>query len=101
MKLSDAVCREGYEFTVRMSPWKVTGGLGSDQPGWARLYVNNEGTQYGIACVADEWDYAYSVTHEIAEHRHGFQHTAEMFAEQCNLMQRFLKIALAKGPTES
>lgn len=99
MRLSEAVRREGYEFLVMKSPWKVEKGLGNSEPGWARVYV--AGDRFGIACVADEWDYAYSVTHEIAEHLHDFRHSEEMFAHQCNLMQRFLKCALAKDGTQS
>ncbi len=46
-----------------------------------------------VVCPDDCWEYAYSASHEIAEHRRGFVHTAEMFADQANLLARWLKRA--------
>lgn len=44
-----------------------------------------------IVCDIDCWDNAYSVSHEIAEHRYNFAHSADMFAEQANILARWLR----------
>ena len=91
-KLSDAVAQEGYRLIVgdltelSAGPHLPTV-LGSPAGGVAVCEGNL------IVCPDDSWDYAFSASHEIAEHRHGFAHTAEMFAEQANLLARWLKRA--------
>jgi hypothetical protein len=89
--LSSAVRAEGYAFRVLKNPARVRGGLGTGLPYMqARVYETARG-KLGIACKANSWDHAYSVSHEIAEHRWGFSHTADMFCEQANLLALWLR----------
>jgi hypothetical protein len=90
MKLSEAVIREGYRFVEGDIRELARGAepltpLGTPAEGIAVC----EGCV--VVCYADCWDYAYSVSHEIVEHRHKFQHTPDMFAEQANLLARWLR----------
>jgi hypothetical protein len=91
MKLSDAVRAEGFAFRVLRRPNSVKGALGTGTPHQqARVY--RCGSRLGIACKADSWEHCYSVSHEIAESRHGFRHTELMFCEQANLLARWHRL---------
>jgi hypothetical protein len=96
MKLSEAVRREGYQF-VEGDIREQASGAQPPTP----LETPTEGIVVCegrvVVCHADCWDYAYSVSHEIAEHRHQFQHTPEMFAEQANLLARWLRLVVQLG----
>lgn len=91
-RLSDAVRADGFTFVVRKSPARVKGGLGTGVPYMAaRVYRARDGSM-GVACKADCWDHVYSVSHEIAESRWGFKHSADMFCEQANLLTKWLRM---------
>jgi len=93
-KLSDA---------VRDTPWDLGMGLVIDPNPGARPDImgdpkgrlaegmsvavcrSSEGEVY-LAARADDWELAYSAAHEIAECRHGFRHTAEMFEHQAAIL---------------
>lgn len=66
----------------------------------------NDGARYLgeglIAVPEDSFDYAYAVSHEIAEHRCGYRgHTAGVFCEQANVLARWVRaIAHQKGPNQ-
>lgn len=91
LRLSDAVKAEGYAFVIRKHPARVKGGLGTGVPYMAaRVYRRKDGGR-GIAAKADSWDHVYSVSHEIAESRWGFKHTADMAFEQASLLTKWLK----------
>ena len=92
MKLSEAVELEGYHLVIGDVAMLRDGPdgyrpLGEPVDGVA---ICADGV---VICPNDCWDWAYSVSHEIAEHRHGFRHTAEMFAEQANILARWLRRA--------
>lgn len=89
MKLSQAVRDEGFAFKVVKHPARVSGGLGKGFSYMkARVYRSKNGT-IGIAACSDSWDNAYSVSHEIAEYDYGFNHSADMFCMQANLLARW------------
>lgn len=88
--LSQAVEAEGYTLVVGNLEELTRGPnplvpLGNPQEG----IVVCEGNI--IVCQDDCWDDAYSVSHEIAEHRYNFEHSAEMFAEQANILARWVR----------
>jgi hypothetical protein len=85
--LYDAVHSEGYSLVTFPRPWEHPDALGSRVEGsQAQVCAHNR-----IACIGDSWDHAYSVAHEIAEHRNGFEHSARMFAEQANILARWCR----------
>lgn len=104
MKLSEAIRRkgsfihpEGFLCKIMKHPARVKGGLGKGFPNMqARVYKNAKG-QLGIAIMEDSWDYAYSASHEIAEWYHGFDHTADMFCNQANLLARWVRWVAMEG----
>src|SRR5690606_27663366 len=90
--LSEGVAAEGYQLVVGELSELTKGPeglrpLGEPMNGVAVC----EG--YVIACPLDCWDFAYCVSHEIAEHRYGFQHSETMFSEQANILARWLRRA--------
>lgn len=90
-KLSDAIRALGYEFLVTDDLISTPGGLGTPFPGiGARAYQQTDG-RLGIAVKDDCWDYAYSAAHEIAEVQYGFQHTADMFCMQANILNWWVR----------
>lgn len=100
MTLVEAIRLEGYETQIVDRLDSVDGGLGTSFPCMdARVYrlssprilPNGRKIYFGIALLADSWDHAYGASHEIAEHRYGFSHTAKMFCEQANLLARWLR----------
>lgn len=48
-------------------------------------------TDKRIATSDFSWDAAYSASHEISEERFGFEHSADMFCEQANILARWIK----------
>ncbi len=96
--LSDAISAEGYMVKFMQHPARVRGGLGTGfQYMKARVFKLScpktlSGIKYhfGVALINESWDWAYSASHEIAEHRWGFKHSADMFCEQSNLLSRWL-----------
>ncbi len=93
MKLSDAIREEGYACRILKRPARVKGALGTGFPYMrARVYENKDGS-FGVALSSDTWDCAYSASHEIAEHRWGFNHSTDMFCEQANLLARWIMSA--------
>jgi hypothetical protein len=92
--LRELVESEGYAFVVDPQPDMRPDGLG-DAHAHARARVCRDGL---IACRADSLDCAYSAAHEIAEHRFGFGHTESMWAEQANILARWLKVVATTSP---
>jgi hypothetical protein len=86
-KLSDAVRDEGYTLEVCAQPWHHAQRLGNPLKG-APAVVCEDGV---IACLEDSWDHCYSVAHEIAEAAYGFEHSADMFCRQANILARWAK----------
>jgi hypothetical protein len=85
--LTDAVRDEGFELVVVPNPHEQAGVLGeSDPTNSVRIATNGF-----LFATDDSWDSAYSASHEIAEYRYGFRHSAEMFAMQANILARWLK----------
>lgn len=96
MKLSDLVEAEGYRFVVHPQPWTLDVLGDPPNPKAARvLACRDEHGDVFIAATGDCMDYVYAASHEIAEHRHGFEHTAEMFCAQANLLARWLRVVAA------
>lgn len=98
MKLSDAIANEGYGFFISENPGREDGVVG-DPPmrGVMAAALVRERLRSGIvenkiACIADSWDLAYAASHEIAEHRHDFKHSAEMFCTQSNILARWHRL---------
>lgn len=87
MKLSEAVARSGWTLVVDSAPESHPDGLGSTIPkAFARALSGER-----VACLADSWDYAYAVSHEMAERDYGFKHSADTFAFQANILARWLR----------
>jgi hypothetical protein len=92
--LFDALRDEGYEPFVSKHPWRKPGALGS--PGSFQYAAVLSGRR--IAVLGDNWDYAYAASHEIAEQMWGFQHSAEMFCQQANLLHVWIKDLAVNRP---
>jgi hypothetical protein len=87
MKLSKAIRETGYHVIVTKSPIRVVGGLGTGRAGMqARAFYNPKLGGFGVAIQKDCWTLAYVASHEIAEMRNGFKHSADMFCEQANYL---------------
>ena len=91
--LSDVVHQEGYTLRLASEPWREPDALG--HPGADSGAAVCAGQV--IACRADCWDYAYCCAHEIAEATYGFQHSADMFSYQANVLARWLKAVASAG----
>lgn len=92
--LFDAVRRQGYEPVLCAAPAEHPDALGLPEPGCQAAVLRD----LRLALVEDGWDVAYSAAHEIAEDRYSFQHSAEMFAEQANILSSWLRaLAASKG----
>lgn len=90
--LREAIEAEGFEVKITTNLYDLRGGLGEYfDDMFARAY--KIGDKPGVAIVEDNWGGAvvFSAAHEIAEYRKGFQHTAEMFCEQCNILTRWIE----------
>lgn len=91
--LSELVESEGFEFKVEANLRELRGGLGT----WfedmiARAYKASR-LKFGVACKGDDLHYAYSASHEIAEVRHKWVHSSEMFCEQANILAKWVSLA--------
>jgi hypothetical protein len=100
LSIVEAILHEGYWPRIVKYPARVKNGLGKGFPYMqARVYElsrpkvlsNGQRFYFGIAIKDNSWDHAYSVSHEIAEHRWNFKHSADMFCEQANLLARWLR----------
>jgi hypothetical protein len=89
MKLSEAVRNEGFCFKIVKHPARVSGGLGKGFAYMKARVYRNKNSLVGIAACSDTWDNAYSVSHEMAEYEYGFNHSADMFCMQANLLARW------------
>lgn len=93
--LFNAIEDQGYQPSILLEPSLVKNALGDLNDGsYAKVFrlpksvwlPNDKIAYYGIAMKENSWGLAYQAAHEIAEHQHGFQHTAEMFCAQANLL---------------
>lgn len=86
-KLSELVEKEGFQLLV--GDWKTMNDIKPlGEPG-DNLCTVCEGST--IVAPEDSFDYCYDVSHEIAEFRCGFKHSAKVFIEQANILARWLK----------
>lgn len=85
--LFDAIRDHGYIPVIHSRPERAKGALGSPAPGAYAAILSGR----RIAVKADSWQYVYAVTHEIAEHIWGFEHSKEMFCEQANMLAEWLQ----------
>ena len=87
---SELAKAEGY--SLRIDPERCAGCPNDG----ARYLHEEEGA--AIAVPEDSVDYAYAVSHEIAEHRCGYRgHTAGVFCEQSNILARWVRTMARKG----
>lgn len=97
MKLSEAIRLQGFQCKIMKHPARVRGGLGKGFAHMqARCYRNGNG-QLGMAIMGDSWDHAYSASHEIAEWEYGFNHSADMFCMQANILARWIRLIASEG----
>jgi hypothetical protein len=101
--LSTLVADLGYHLVVDPNPSERPDGLGDVIAGAvARVCRDNV-----VACMADSFDHAFSVAHEIAEQRRGFVHGEETFCDQANILAGWLRRvtmerdAIAAGATRT
>jgi hypothetical protein len=91
MKLSDLVESEGWRFVVHPEPSELDVLGDPPEPCTADTLVCVDDDGPFIAAAADTLDLVYSAAHEIAEHRHGFVHSADMFCEQANILANWCR----------
>ncbi len=82
MKLSTAIRRAGFGVVVDPKPWRHPDRLGRPSRGTGAAALKGD----RIAICADQWEHAYSASHEIAESIHGFRHCELMWTEQANIL---------------
>lgn len=83
--LSEAVASEGWKLEVRAN-LDTEDGLGTYSPDMVARACRG----FILAILDDSWQWCYAAAHEIAEAQHGFDHSARMFAEQANILARWL-----------
>lgn len=90
MRLSDLIKASGYYCRVTEDLKRLPGALGefSFDEMQARLYRTPSG-RYGVAILEDDMGCMYSAAHEIAEGVYGFDHSADMFCMQANILYRW------------
>jgi hypothetical protein len=98
IRLSEAIRATGYAVRVTRSPARTPGGLGTGRAHMqARAFEGPRG--FGVAIKSDSWKYAYAASHEIAEMRQGFKHTAQMFCDQANYLAGWLQLLQGIRPS--
>jgi hypothetical protein len=86
LKLSDVIKEAGYEVVIDPVPGLHPDALGDtgDIGVLAQLLSGKR-----IAIKVDSWDCAYGASHEICEDEHHFNHSEDLFIDQCNLLHKW------------
>jgi hypothetical protein len=98
VKLSTCIRALGYAVVITAAPARVRGGLGQGSAHMCARSFYTEELGYGVAIKGDSWEYAYNASHEIAEMRNGFQHSALMFSEQANFLHAWHMLRSGRRP---
>ena len=91
MNLSDLIVSEGFEFLIDAQPGLLPAAMGKSDPGYCCAHYLGPG-EFAIVCDTDSIRHAYSASHEIAELKHDFKHSVEMFCSQANILARWCKL---------